>query len=152
MNRQVQVILREDVSRLGQAGDVVAVRPGYARNYLLPMGMATLATASKLAEVEHQRRVITAKVTKELKDLNAVKHKIQSLVLEASAQAGEEGRLFGSITSQNIADLLAEKGIEIDRRKIALDDSIKQLGEHEVQVKLHRDLSATVKLVVTAAG
>jgi large subunit ribosomal protein L9 len=151
MNTQVQVILREEVAKLGQAGDVVGVRPGYARNYLVPKGMATLATASKLAQVEHNRRVIAEKLAKELKDLNAVKHKIQSLVLEASAQAGEEGRLFGSITSQNIADLLAEKGIDIDRRKIALDDSIKELGEHKVEIKLQRELSATVKLVVSAA-
>jgi large subunit ribosomal protein L9 len=150
MSNQVKVVLREDVPKLGEAGDVVSVKAGYARNFLVPNDKATLATAAKVAEVEHHKRVINEKLAKELKDLGAVKQKIQSQVLEATAQAGEEGRLFGSVTSQNIADLLAGKGLQIDRRKIALDEPIKTLGEHKIDIKLHRDVVATVKLVVSA--
>jgi large subunit ribosomal protein L9 len=151
VSSQVQVILREDVYRLGRAGEVVKVRSGYARNFLVPEGKATLATASQLSEVAHHKRVIADKQAKELKDLNALAQKIHSLVLETTAQAGEEDKLFGSVTSQNIAALLAEKGIEIDRRKIELAEPVKTLGEHKISIKLHRDVIATVKLVVSAA-
>jgi large subunit ribosomal protein L9 len=150
MSNQIKVVLREPVQKLGAAGDVVSVKSGYARNFLIPNNKATLATAAKVAEVEHHKRVIQDQLAKELKDLSALKHKIQSIALEASAQAGEEGRLFGSVTSQNVADLLAEKGVEIDRRKISMDESIKTLGEHKIDIKLHSDVVATVKLVVSA--
>jgi large subunit ribosomal protein L9 len=151
MSTQIQIILREDVRKLGAAGDVVKVKAGYARNFLVPKGQATLATASQLAEVEHHKRVISEKRAKEMKDLNAFAHKIHSLVLETTAQAGEEGKLFGSVTSQNIADLLAEKGVTVDRRKIELSEPIRSLGEHQVRVKLHSEVFATVKIVVSAA-
>jgi large subunit ribosomal protein L9 len=151
MSSQVQVILREEVHKLGAAGDVVNVKAGYARNFLVPRGKASLATASQIAEVEHHKRVIGERQAKELKDLNAFAQKIHSIVLETTAQAGEEDKLFGSVTSQNIADLLAEKGIEIDRRKIELSEPIKSLGEHKIDIKLHREVVASVKLVVSAA-
>ena len=148
---QVQLILREDVHRLGEAGDLVSVKPGYARNFLVPQGKAILATVGRVKELDHQKRVISERLAKEMADLEAVKQRMASVVLEFSAQAGDEGKLFGSITAQQIGEQLAEKGFEIDRRKIELDEPIKALGEHEVPVKLRSEMVAQVKVVVTAA-
>ncbi|MDG2051036.1 MAG: 50S ribosomal protein L9 [Myxococcota bacterium] len=148
---QVQLILREDVHRLGEAGDLVSVKPGYARNFLVPQGKATLATAGRVKELDHQKRVISERLAKEVADSEAVKQRMASVVLEFSAQAGDEGKLFGSITAQQIGEKLIEKGFDIDRRKIELDEPIKALGEHEVPVKLRREMVAQVKVVVTAA-
>jgi len=148
----VQVILTEDVYALGEAGDVVAVKPGYARNYLVPQGKALPATAARVNEVEHQKRVIAEKRARELKDLEAVKAKLESLALEIAAQAGEEGKLFGSVTAQHLAELLSEKGLEVDRRKIVLGEPIKSLGEHTVAIRLRSDVVAEFKVKVTAAA
>jgi len=148
---QVQLILREDVYRLGEAGELVSVRPGYARNYLLPQGKAMLATAGRVKELEHQRRIVADKLAKELADLEAVKKKLAGLTLAFTAQAGEEGKLFGSITAQQIADQLAEKGFAIDRRKVVLDEPIKSTGEHTVSVRLRGDVVADVAVKVEAA-
>jgi large subunit ribosomal protein L9 len=149
---QVKLILSEDVPNLGEAGDVVNVKPGYARNYLLPRGMAAVATESRVKELEHHKRVITEKLAKQLKDLEAVRNRLQALTLETTAQAGEEGKLFGSVTSQNVVELLVQKGFEIDRRKIDLPQPIKSVGEHEIPIKLRREFVAKVKLVVSAAS
>ena len=149
---QVKLILREDVEKLGYAGDVVSVKPGYARNYLLPKGKASLATSARVKEIEHHSRVIAEQQAKALGDLEAFKRKIESLTLVVEAQAGEEGKLFGSVTMQNVADLLAEKGVEIDRRKLQHDGAIKSVGEHEVLLRLHRELLAKVRVVVSASG
>jgi len=148
---QVQVILSEDVHALGDAGEIVSVKPGFARNYLIPQGKALLATAERVNEVEHTKRVISEKLAKELKDLTAVKAKLDGTQLEISAQAGEEGKLFGSVTAANLAELLAEKGLEVDRRKIQLSEAIKTLGEHTVAIRLRSDVVAEFKVTVTAA-
>ncbi len=147
----VQVILSEDVHALGDAGDIVSVKPGYARNYLVPQGKATLATAERVHQVEHQQRVISEKRAKELKDLESVKARLDSIQLEIEAQAGEEGKLFGSVTAQNLADLLAEKGLEVDRRKIVLAEASKTVGEHTVSIRLRGDVVAEFKVTVKAA-
>jgi large subunit ribosomal protein L9 len=149
---QVRLILREDVGRLGAAGDLVSVKPGYARNYLLKRGIATVATEARIKELEHHRRIITEKQAKELKDLEAVKHKIQSTAIEVTATAGEGGKLFGSVTMQQVAELLAEKGIEVDRRKMSVPDAIKTTGEHTVTVQLRRELAAKLKVTVTSTS
>ncbi len=148
----VQVILREDVHALGEAGDVVNVKPGYARNYLVPQGKALPATAERVNEVEHQKRVIAEKRARELKDLEAVKAKLEGLALEIAAQAGEEGKLFGSVTAQHLSDLLSQKGLEVDRRKIVLAEPIKTLGEHTVAIRLRSDVVAEFKVKVTPAA
>ena len=148
---QVKLILREDVPKLGHAGEVVSVKPGYARNFLLPQGKAALASEAKVQELEHHRRLIAEKVTRELKDLNAVRDRLEQLQLEVEAQAGEEGRLFGSVTPIQIAELIGENGVEIDRRKIDLAEPIKEIGEHSVPIRLHREVIARVSLKVTAA-
>ena len=148
---QVKLILSEDVPNLGDAGELVSVKPGFARNYLLPQGKAIVATEANVNELEHHRRAIAERVAKELKDLSAAKHRFEQIVLEVEAQAGEEGKLFGSVTAMQIADLLKEKGAEIDRRKIDLAEPIKEIGEHVIPIKLHREVVANVKLHVKAA-
>jgi large subunit ribosomal protein L9 len=148
---QVKLILREDVPKLGHAGEVVSVKPGYARNFLLPQGKAALASEAKVNELEHHKRLIGEKVTRELKDWNAVRDRLEQLLLEVEAQAGEEGRLFGSVTPIQIAELIGAKGIDIDRRKIDLAEPIKEIGEHIVPIRLHREVIAKVSLKVTAA-
>ena len=147
----VKLILREDVAKLGDAGELVSVKPGYARNFLLPQGKAILATAARVNELEHHRRIIAEKVAKERKDQEALRDRLEQQRLEVTAQAGEEGRLFGSVTAMQVAELLAEKGIEVDRRRIDLAEPIKEVGEHVVPIRLRGDLVAKVKLQVTAA-
>jgi large subunit ribosomal protein L9 len=147
---QLKLIPHEDVEKLGHAGDVVSVKPGYGRNYLLPKGKASLATASRVRELEHTQRVISEEQAKQLKDLEGLKTKIESLTLEVTAQAGAEGKLFGSVTTQQVAERLADKGIDIDRRKLQTDEPIKTLGEHSVSLRLHRELVAKVKVVVSS--
>ncbi len=148
---QVKLILSEDVQNLGAAGDLVSVKPGYARNFLIPQGKALPATEARVKELEHHRRAIAEKVAKELKDLKAAKARLEQLELEVGAQAGEEGRLFGSVTAMQIAELLEQKGTKIDRRKIELAEPIKELGEHTVPLRLHREVVAKLKLKVVAA-
>ncbi len=150
--RHVQVILREDVPDLGDAGELVRVRPGHARNYLLPQGKAILATEGNLREVEHHKRVIEEKRVRERTALEAERSRLEGVELEIAAKAGEEGRLFGSVTAAQIAEHLAERGFAVDRRKIALAEPIKQLGEHAVAVRLRRDVNATLKVKVVAAS
>jgi large subunit ribosomal protein L9 len=152
MAQQVKIILREDVHGLGHAGAVVSVRPGYARNYLLPEGKAVLATEAGVKELEHHQRVIAEKVARELKSHQAVKTRLEGLKLSVAAQVGEEGKLFGSVTAREIAELIAAQGVEIDRRTIQLAEPIKEAGTHTVAVRLHREVVANVKLEVTAAN
>ena len=145
----VKLILKEDIAGLGHAGDVVSVKPGFAKNVLVPQGKATQASEGKIREIEHLKKQIADKVAKELADLKKTQKAIEGLSLEVKAKAGEEGKLFGSVTPAQIAELLQARGYEIDRRKIDLD-AIKELGEHAVKVKLHRDVVATVKVQVSA--
>ena len=149
---QVKLILREDVEKLGHAGDLVSVKPGYARNYLLPQGKASIATDARINELAHHRRIIAEQQARALKDLEAVRARIEAQVVEVEAQAGAGGRLFGSITMQQVADRLAERGIEVDRRKLQVAEPIKNVGEHSVQIRLHREMVAKIKVVVTASG
>src|SRR5262245_61597427 len=147
----IQVILTEDVPQLGNAGDVVNVKPGYARNYLMPQGKAMLATEGRVREIQHQRRVVEEKVKKEMKSFEAVAKRLADQSLEFKVQAGEEGKLFGSVTNADIAEQLTARGFEIDRRKIELSEPIKLLGEYEVEVKLHRAVKGKVKVQVVQA-
>ncbi len=146
--RNVKLILTESVAGLGEAGDLVDVKVGFARNYLLPKRKAILATESKVRELDHHKRVVMEKVAKEMKSVEAVRDRLQSTALEIAARVGDEGKLFGSVTVAQIAELLAEKGFEIERRKIALAEPIKEAGEHRVSIRLHRDVIAEVALTV----
>ncbi len=148
---QLTVILREDVPRLGDAGALVAVKPGYARNYLLPTGKAILATRSNIRELEHHQRVVAQRVEAERRKLEALRDRIQSIELEVAAQVGEGGKLFGSVTAPQIAELLQQKGVEVDRRRIQLDEPIREAGEHTVAIRLKHELSAQIKVKVVPA-
>jgi len=147
--RQVKVILCESVHGLGDAGDLVGVKVGYARNYLLPQGKALLATESKVRELEHHKRVVLEKAARDLNDLKALRDRLESVALEVTARVGEEGKLFGSVTTAHIAELLAEKGYTVDRRKIHLSEPLREIGEHVVPIRLQRDLIAEVALTIS---
>jgi large subunit ribosomal protein L9 len=146
----VKLILKESVHNLGEAGDVVSVKPGYARNYLLPQGKAIPATESRVAELEHHKRILAEKVAKDLKDLRSRKQALEGLSLQIAARAGEGGRLFGSVTAAQISDALAQAGHEIDRRRIDVREAIKEIGKHSVPVKLHREVVAKITVDVIA--
>ena len=148
--RQVKVILSETVQGLGEAGDLVGVKVGYARNYLIPQGKALLATESKVRELEHHKRVVTEKAARELSDLKALRDRLESVALEVTARVGEEGKLFGSVTTAHIAELLAEKGYVVDRRKIQLSEPLREVGEHVVPIRLQRDLTAEIAVKISA--
>jgi large subunit ribosomal protein L9 len=130
---------------------VVSVRPGFARNFLLPQGKAILATESSMKALEHHQRVIGEKVSREKKALEGEKSRIEALSLEIAVQVGEEGRLFGSVTAAQIAELLAAQGVAVDRRKLELAEPIKEVGEHRVPLRLHREVVAQLRLNVKAA-
>ena len=146
----VEVILRDDVPSLGKIGQVVRVKPGYARNYLFPRGLAVEANSRNLHVLEHQKRVIGAKAERDRKAAESVAQKLDGLKLTVQARAGEEGRLFGSVTNLDLERLLADKGFEVDRRRIELAEPIKQLGTYPVVVHVGRDVRATVELTVVA--
>ena len=148
----VEVILREDVPNLGNIGEVVRVKPGYARNFLYPRGLAVEANRKNVAELEHQRRVIGAKAEREQKAAEGQASKLEGLVLTVRARAGEEGRLFGSVTNLDVERLLVAKGLHVERRRILLEDPIKQLGTYPVQIEVGRSIKATIQVVVEADG
>ena len=148
---QVKLILTDDVPSLGEAGDVVSVKPGFARNYLLPQGKAVPATDAKVKEIEHHKRVIAERVARDRKQLEGERDRLERVELEIAANAGEEGKLFGSVTAAQLAELLEARGFSVDRRKIQLDEPIKELGEHVVAIRLHRDVVARVTVKVSAA-
>jgi large subunit ribosomal protein L9 len=148
----VKVVLRDDVDNLGTKGDVVDVADGYARNYLVPRGLAMKATKGVLAQAEAMRR---NRASREVRDRDAAQEQanvLSGIRLEIPVRAGEGGKLFGSVTSSDIADaILAQKGVEVDRRKVGLDEPVKEVGEVEVVVKLHTDVAATLTVAVVAA-
>ena len=146
----VEVILRDDVPSLGKIGQVVRVKPGYARNYLFPRGLAVEANRKNLHVLEHHKRVIAAKADRERKSAEGVAQKLNGLKVTVQARAGEEGRLFGSVTNLDLERLLADKGFQVDRRRIELAEPIKQLGTYPVVVHVGRDVRATVELTVVA--
>jgi large subunit ribosomal protein L9 len=125
------------------------VKPGFARNYLIPQGKAIVASEARVRELEHHKRVVEEKLARELKALESVRKHLESLDLQIPARVGEGGKLFGSVTAPQIAEILAEKGYEVDRRRIALKEPIKEAGEHRVPVRLHRDLTAEILVKVT---
>jgi large subunit ribosomal protein L9 len=145
-----EVILREDVPNLGHIGDVVRVRPGYARNYLLPRGLAVDASHRNLSKLEHEKRVLGAKADRQRQAAEGVKSKLDGLTLTVRALAGETGRLFGSVTNLDIERLLAERGFIMDRRRILLSDPIKDLGTHAVVVQIGGGVRATIQVIVEA--
>jgi len=147
----MKVILRENVDGLGLIGDVVNVKPGYARNYLLPKGFALRADSASLKELEHQKRQLEFKRQKAAADAEALKARIESLSFTFEERAGEEGKLFGSVTNMDIEVKLKDAAVDIDRRKIQLAEPIKTVGEHPVAIKLDAGVVAEITVAVTAA-
>ncbi len=148
----MKVILRKNVASLGDAGEVVDVKNGYANNYLIPQGMAARATEGALKALETERKQQARKIEQQRIAAREMADKIQQMALKVPAKAGESGKLFGTVTSANIADALKAEGIEVDRRKITLDAPIRALGNYEAGIKLFMDVSATIKVTVEAEG
>lgn len=146
----MEVILREEVPHLGSVGDIVKVRPGYARNYLLPRGLAALADRRNVGLLEHQKRTLAEKRERERKDAQALAQKLTNLRVIVKARSGEEGKLFGSVTNLDIERQLSDLGFSIERRRIRLEEPIKVLGEHSVPVHLASDVDANLTVVVEA--
>lgn len=146
------ILLRDDIEALGGRGEIVKVRAGYARNYLLPQGLATLATKGNIKQIEGERSALLKKAAVEKATADAQKDQMGSISLSFERKAGEGGTLFGSVTSMDIAEAIQAKGYEIDRRKIVLKDAIKETGEYTVKVKLHREVVLEVPVTVTAEG
>jgi large subunit ribosomal protein L9 len=144
----MKVILLDDVSKVGRRGEVRDVSDGYARNFLIPKKLALSATAGNLKNLEHIKRQQDAKADRVKADAESLRTKIEALVYEERRQASEEGKLFGSVTSQDIADFLGTRGVPMDRRRITLDESIKALGEHSVSMRLHPEVVAQLRVNV----
>jgi|SRR3954464_9134795 large subunit ribosomal protein L9 len=148
----MEVILREHVDNLGRRGEIVKVADGYARNYLLPRKLALLVTDGSRKQIERERGKFEAKEAEEKKAAEAVVERMSNLEIEIARKVGDTQALFGSVTASDIAAALLAKGFEIDRRKLQLRDPIKKLGEYAVPLKLHLDVTATVKVKVVAEG
>lgn len=144
----IEVILREDVPSLGRAGELVRVRPGYARNYLLPKGLAFEATEGNRRRIAAETRAREARRQAERVEAEGLAARLASVTLTIASKAGEEGKLFGSVTAQDIADALAAQGLAVDRRRIELEHPIKALGTHTVPVRLHPEVHAEVRVHV----
>ena len=148
MAAAIQVILREDVPTLGKSGEVVKVKPGYARNFLIPKQLAVIATTKNVSRIEHEQTRIAAEKAKAKKDSEATAERLASVSVTIQKQVGAEDKLFGSVTAKEIEAALALEGIRLDKKRIQLAEPIKALGVHEVPVKLGNDVTATLKVWV----
>jgi large subunit ribosomal protein L9 len=150
MPANIQVILQQDVTKLGQSGDLVRVRPGFARNYLLPRQLAVPATTSAVHRIEHEKAVAVARAEKAKKEARDAAGQLSAVVITIAQKAGEDGRLFGSVTVKDIVAALKAKGHEVDRRKVHLPEPIKATGSYEIRLSLISDVVATLKVEVVA--
>ncbi len=144
----MEIILREDIKGLGYKNDVVKVKPGYGRNFLIPQGKAILANTSNRKMIEENIRQAAHKAEKALKDAQAIADKMGELTLEIKTKAGESGKIFGAITALQVADALAGKGFDIDRKKVSFKGNIKELGEHTAILDLHKEVHHEITLKV----
>ena len=144
----MEVILREDVLHLGHIGDIVKVRPGYARNYLLPRGLATVADKRNLRVLEHEKRIVDEKRKRAMSAAEQMAKKIAATAVSITARAGDEGKLFGSVTNIDIERALGDAGLTIERRRIRLDEPIKALGDYKVPISLSAGVQAEVTVTV----
>jgi large subunit ribosomal protein L9 len=148
----MEIILRQDVDELGLEGDIVNVAKGYARNYLIPKGIALETSPQNIKALELQRKKIEVKRLKAKEEAEELKQELEKMEVSFSQKAGEEGKLFGSVTSMDIASHLEKQGIIIDRRKIILEKPIKSLGEFEVAVKIYPEVTGSLKVIVVPEG
>lgn len=145
----MKVILREDIPNLGKSGDLVSVKPGFGRNYLLPRKLAVLANEANVHQLEHDREVISARQAKLKGAAQTQAEKLSAVVVRISRKVGEQDKLFGSVTSLDIAEGLAAQGLKVDRRSIHLAEPIKTTGKHAVEIRLHRDVTSTIQVEVS---
>ena len=150
MATQIKVLLKNDVPSLGSGGEIVRVRPGFARNFLLPRGLAVPATAGNLARVEDLKRQVASQAKQELEQATAAAAQITSASVSIERSVGEEGKMYGSVTTKDIEEAFAKAGVKLDRKKIVLKDPIKSIGSFEVPIKLHASVTATLKVNVAA--
>ncbi len=148
----MKVILREDVENLGRGGEVVDVKPGYGRNFLLPRGLAVAANPKNVRELEHQRQIATAKAAKMKASAEAVAKRLADTPVTLKRKVGEQEKLYGSVTALDVAEALAAQGHKVDRRHIHLPDPIKALGSYDVEIRLHSAVTAKIKVEVVAEG
>lgn len=148
----MEVILREDVAKLGRRGDVVKVAEGYGRNFLVPRGLAMAVNEANKAMIAKERKAQDARLAKEKAEFETVAEKIGGLRFVAPRKVGENDVLYGSVTSGDIGEFLKAKGIDIDKRKVLLDEPVKHLGDHEIKIKLHPEVTATLRLLVSKEG
>lgn len=149
MATHIHVVLTEDMPNLGKSGELVKVRPGFARNYLIPRGLAVGATAGNVARIEHQKKVAEAKAAKLSKEANELAQKLSNLKVSIGRQVGEGDKLYGSVTSRDIEEALAAQGFVVDRRRISTEP-LKSLGVHPVTVRLGPQITATIQVEVAA--
>jgi large subunit ribosomal protein L9 len=149
MATQIKVLLKNDVPSLGTGGEIVRVRPGFARNFLLPRGLAVPATAGNLARVEDLKRQVASLAKQELETANAAAAKLGGASVSIERAVGDEGKMYGSVTTKDIEDAFEKAGVKIDRKKIVLAEPIKTVGTFEVPIKLHASVTATLKVTVT---
>ncbi len=147
----MKVILKEDVSGVGLMGEIVTVKDGFARNYLIPRGLAVEANERNLRQLEHHKRLIAQKVKKLKNQAQTLAEKLSQSIIEIKAKAGEGDKIFGSITTIDIEKALREKGFDIDRKRIVLDEPIRRLGEYTVRVRVHPEITADLTVQVTKA-
>ena len=148
----MKVILREDVPNVGRSGELVNVKPGFGRNYLLPRKLAVLANEANVKQLEHDRAVISARQAKLRGNAEEQAKRINAVSVTIARKVGEQDKLFGSVTVLDIAEALAAKGQKVDRRRIHLAEPIKTVGAHEVEIRLHRDVAAKIKVEVVPEG
>lgn len=144
----LELILRSDVPGLGRAGEVVKVRPGYGRNYLIPRGLALAATRGNMAQLEHQKRLIAAEQARVLAEHKAMAQKLKGVSVSIARKKGDAGKLFGSVSTKDIAEALANQNITIDRKLIKLDEPFKAIGTYEVPVRFSGDITETIRVNV----
>lgn len=148
MATQIKVLLKNDVPSLGAGGEVVRVRPGFARNFLLPRGLAVPATAGNLARIDDLKRQAATQAKQELEQATALAAQLSGLSVTIQRAVGEEGKMYGSVTPKDVEDAFVKAGTKIDRRKLVLKDPIKELGTFEVPIKLHASVTAMLKVTV----
>jgi len=144
----MEVILRKDIPKLGKVGDIVKVKDGYARNYLIPKGLAILANQKTIRALENQRKIILAKAERERKKLESLAEKLEGISITVYRKIIEEDRIFGSVSSIDIVNMLKEQGIKVDKNQVILDEPIKKLGIFEVPIKLSSDKVVNIKVEV----
>lgn len=144
----MKIILTKDMDNLGKAGTLVEVKPGYGRNYLIPRDMAMLATAKNVRQLEHDRAGILAKAAKLRASMTAQANKLNHVEVKLARKVGEQDKLFGSVTSKDVHEAITAAGYQLDRRQIHLPEPLRTIGTHEVEVKLHSDVSAKVKVTI----